>query len=722
MYISHLYQRETPPFDWVIQSNDAHCAGVACLASKYASDFGFGNWGRLLGLLHDRGKEKTDFQNYIKYRSGYSTIPTKWSDKSHSQVGAIILNNSKYSDPFKMLANIIAGHHRGLYDTFELEPLLKNNLPEETDVSVPDLTIDRPTFKLDKDDIHHLARMLYSCLVDADFLDTEAFMHQETSIKRSDNDNVDSLKELLNKHLSSMRRTSSGDINLLRQKIQDQCVNESRCATGFYTLTVPTGGGKTLASVLWAINHAAHNSLKRIIIAIPYTSIIVQTAQVLRNIFGEENVLEHHSVVDESLVSEKNKLATENWDAPIVVTTNVQLFESMFSNRPGKCRKLHSVCKSVVILDEVQTLPLSFLQPVCDALKSYSKMFGTSFLFCTASQPIIDGNRKGLGNAIFKGISPDAIRNLITDDFKLHDRLRRADIIFEDKSFTEKEIASEISMQNKVLCIVNSRKLAKTIFDCLGKDSPENIHLSRMMCPAHIRETIDQIKDTLKNSPRSKIRVVSTQLIEAGVDIDFPIVFRQFSGLDSILQAAGRCNREGRLTCGHTHVFSIEGHSDYGGIRFASDAMKSLLHQRSGSDWFSPEVMTEYYRILYSKTPSFDKDSISDLYSNPKSVSYEEISKRFKLINDAGFTVIVNFKDSPELIDRLRNSGPTISLMRELGLYSVTINKRLFDQFLKMGIVEEVWEGIFYIPLTEQYDHRTGLKTNNEFLEQSYII
>lgn len=721
MYISHLYQREIPPFDWIVQSNNEHCEGVACLASKFASDFGLGNWGKLLGLFHDKGKEKTDFQNYIKYTSGYSTNITKWSDKSHSLVGAILLHN-KYADPFKIMPNIIAGHHRGLYDMVELTPLLSEVIPKEIIDTDSDINIEKTAFKLDKNDIHHLTRMLYSCLVDADFLDTEAFMQKEKSRKRHKDIDLISLKKLLDAHLLSLRESSSGDINLLRQEIQNQCLAGSTGDTGFYTLTVPTGGGKTLASVLWALNHAIHNSMNRVIIAIPYTSIIVQTAQILRNIFGEENVLEHHCVVEDSNVSEKNKLAAENWDAPIVVTTNVQFFESIFSNRPGACRKLHSICKSVVILDEVQNLPLTFLQPVSDALKSYSKMFGSSFLFCTASQPIMDGIRKGLGNAVFKGIPSDAIHELIPSDFNLHVRLNRVKISFDDNNYSEEQIANKLSSHDKVLCIVNTRRLAKTIYDNLDKVDGEYLHLSRMMCPAHIKETITYIKNILKNNPDRKLRVVSTQLIEAGVDIDFPVVYRQFSGLDSILQAAGRCNREGMLDCGRTYVFNIEGHVDFGSVKFSSYAMKSLLNQKPDADWFSPEIMQEYYKILYSKTNTFDKDSISDLYSNPSNVCYEEISRKFRLINDVGVPVIVNYDDSSVFIERLKISGPSRFLMRKLGLYTVSINKLIFDDFRKMGIIEQPWDGIFYISLKEQYDLKTGLKTNNEYLEQSYII
>lgn len=721
MIISHLYKSGDSDKDWVIQSNDDHCVGVASLAARFASEFGLGNWGKIIGLLHDRGKEKSDFQNYIRYSSGFDTSRKSWSDKSHSLIGAIIVHK-EFCDPFKMMPNAIAGHHRGLYDTDELETLLTHGMPPEIDTRMPDIVPDKPAFKLCKEDVHHLGRMLFSCLVDADYLDTEAFTQQTKSEMRARCSNLEALRDSLASHLAALRMNAKGNVNGIRRMVQDHCEEASKDKPGFYSLTVPTGGGKTLASMLWAISHALHNFKRRIIVAIPYTSIIVQTAQALRNIFGDENVLEHHSAVDENSMSESNKLAAENWDAPIVVTTNVQLFESMFSNHPGKCRKLHSLCNSVVILDETQSLPLSFFQPICDAMQSYSRLFGTSFLFCTASQPIMDGERKGLGNAVFKGIQQEKIKPLIPESLNLHDRLRRVSIEFEGERRTAREVASRLSEYEKVLCIVNSRKLAKEIYDNLEQSDAENIHLSKMMCPLHIKSLIEYVKETLRLWPCKKMRVVSTQLIEAGVDIDFPVVYRQFCGLDSILQAAGRCNREGALECGRTYVFSSADHRDYGSIKFASDAMRSLLNQNGQADWFSPQTMNEYYKILYTKTPSFDDKRIADLYCNPQKVRYEEIAEKFALISDEGVSVIVNYKDSSTLVERLRQTGPTRSLMRELGLYTVTIPKRQRDEFVKSGVAEEVWPGIFYIPNPGQYSTKTGLKTDNDYIDQLYII
>ena len=263
------------------------------------------------------------------------------------------------------------------------------------------IQLNKAKFTLTENQINHLVRVLFSCLVDADYLDTEKFMNVSSASQRGHHKKLSELQILLEDHFCKLNNNSEDStVNVIRRCVQEQCIKMSSGENGFYSLTVPTGGGKTLSSLLWAMRHAVCNGQKRIIIAIPYTSIIVQTASVLKSIFGEENVLEHHSqftidsIIDKD-IRLKAKLASENWDYPIVVTTNVQLFESMFSNKPSDCRKLHNIANSVIILDEVQTLPTDYLQPIVDALKSYQRMFGISVLFTTASQPVLSGLIEG---------------------------------------------------------------------------------------------------------------------------------------------------------------------------------------------------------------------------------------------------------------------------------------------------------------------------------------
>lgn len=715
--ISHLYNDG----EWHIQTNEEHCEGVARLAAEFASEFGLAEWGRMMGLLHDRGKEGDGFQAYIRRSSGYDTMSFSTSKKDHSYVGAILAHRHPY-DNFYWLSNAIAGHHRGLYDIHDLEPDMKEAIPNEVSQTIPNVKLPLPKFRFTSNDANHISRMLFSCLVDADWLDTERFMDSDKAADRGNFSTLDELNQRLHTYLQKLKALPSTPLNDLRNEIQAKCADAATLDPGFFELTVPTGGGKTIASVIWAIRHALIYNKKRVIIAIPFTSIIVQTAAKLREIFGEGNVVEHHSAINESAADDRSLLACENWDAPIVVTTNVQLFESMFSNRPAACRKLHSIANSVVILDEVQTLPLSFLQPIVDAMSSYAKLFGTSFLFCTASQPILDGQRKGCGVDPFKGIERSRIRSVISEDMRLHDRLRRTTISIDDTPYSYGSLAEILRKYKRVLCIVSSRRHALELYDELSKDTDiTTIHLSRSMCSAHILEKINEIKQTLAD-PDKEIRVVSTQLIEAGVDIDFPVVYRQLAGLDSILQAAGRCNREGKMKEGQTIVFSFKDDRQSSFLRFASDTMKDMISQSPDTDWLSPGTMRKYYEKLYYRTQCFDTNGVGKLLGNPKSCQFEEACDKFHLIDEVGSNIIVNFGNAEALIQQLIDKGPSRKLSRQLGRFSVTVPQRVFNEFRNAGLIEEPYPGFFFIPLKDQYDDNVGLKSKNEFEEQTFII
>ena len=573
-------------------------------------------------------------------------------------------------------------------------------------------------------DANHLSRMLFSCLVDADCLDTEWFMDSESARKRINGITLQSLLPILETYIDNLqKRNSESEVNAVRRQVQERCVSMSDVEKGFYSLTVPTGGGKTLSSLSWALRHAVHNGMKRIIIAIPYTSIIVQTASVLKQIFGEEAVLEHHSNFNPQSLTGKDmqhkaKLATENWDYPIVVTTNVQLFESMFSNKPSDCRKLHNIANSVIILDEVQTLPTDFLQPIVDALKSYQRMFGISVLFTTASQPVLSGLIEGCNpKAAFQGI--DNITEIIPKEYALHDKLRRVCLKIDNAGSSYDEIAERLSRHNKVLCIVNTRNDAREIFERLPKEGL-TIHLSRMMCPRHVSKAIQEIKQALTDNSETVVRVVATQLIEAGVDIDFPVVYRQEAGLDSILQAAGRCNREGKLNMATTYVFSLSvEHNLYGSI---IDANNARLNMVNVNDWFAPETMTEYFRQLYCRKETFDKKDIKTLLYKHTEMCFAEAAKEFRLIEEAGTTVYVNMDDSLELVERLKTDGITYSLMKQLSQYSVNIHERDFQKLWSYGAIEEVIEGIYVVNDRAQYDENIGLRLDNHWMNEILTI
>lgn len=708
--ISHIRQ-----LDGAIQSNEEHQVGVAQRAETFAAEFGMGDCGRIMGLLHDKGKEQQEWQKYIQ--------GLIHNGPHHAYVGACIAQK-QYPQIAPFIAQPIAGHHRGLYDYCDYVELAKTDIPK--DVTIDDkIPFAFPKFpKLEKYDYHQIVRMLFSCLVDADSLDTESFMTPEQARLRGGHTTMEELLDKLERYLQELKaKASDTEVNRIRNYVQEQCVKESQSEKGFYSLTVPTGGGKTLSSVLWALHHAIKNQQQRIIIAIPYTSIIVQTASTLKTIFGEENVLEHHSNVNSEDIKDKEQrerlqLATENWDYPIIVTTNVQLFESLFSNKRSDCRKLHNIANSVVILDEIQTLPLGFYKPIVHTLDTLHRLFNTSVLFTTASQPILTGRIEGANPyASFDALI--SVYEIIPNEAQLHDKLRRVDLKFMEGSSTYDDIAKELAKHQKVLCIVNTRKDAKDIYDRLPKEGI-CLHLSRMMCPAHVSATIQQVKEALKNEGKTPIRVIATQLIEAGVDIDFPVVYRQEAGLDSILQAAGRCNREGKMGLCTTYVFSLgkEHPLPPGFISQTNNARKGMGQQH---DWFAPEAMTSYFQQLHSRIDDFDSKQIQELLYKPE-CEFEEAACQFHLIDDKTTSVIINWNGSINLYQQLVSQGPSYSLIKKLALYSVNIRERDFRKLKNIGAIEEPYENIYVVTNPDFYKADTGLSLDNQWLEETYII
>ena len=722
--ISHI--RET---DMVIQLNDDHQSGVAILAEKFASEFGMAQFGRIMGLLHDKGKEQEEWQKYIRGVTGYDK---KYSaikkGPNHSYVGAVIANNH-YKELAPLIAQPIAGHHRGLYDYCCYEEEIRRELPKEiSDNEI--IPIQMPNFpKMEKYDLHHLVRMLFSCLVDADSLDTESFMDPDQAKMRGSHTTMEELLVRLEEHLRKLKENSEDTVvNRVRNYVQDQCVKESQGNSGFYSLTVPTGGGKTLSSVLWALHHAVKNNLHRIIIAIPYTSIIVQTAATLKSIFGEENVLEHHSNVNPEDIKdpelrERMLLATENWDYPIIVTTNVQLFESLFSNKRSSCRKLHNIVKSVIILDEVQTLPLGFYKPIVHTLDTLHRVFGVSILFTTASQPVLEGRIQGrIPNATFSAIP--IVSEIIPKEAELHNKLRRTKIVTIKKQLSYNSIAKILMKHDRVLCIVNTRCDAQEIFKALHNEK-NCFHLSRMMCPIHIAKTIENIKYILKNTDEP-IRVISTQLIEAGVDIDFPIVLRQEAGLDSILQAAGRCNREGyeRYLC-NTFVFRIKDSSLPSFVSNGCEALNKTkeyyLSQNREVDYFDKEMMREYFKRLHGQRSSFDNKNVENKSIEHK---YETVANLFQLVENNQKLIVVNWEDSMDYVNSILNNNKRISYKTIIKLmqYCVSINSYGFNILKSMGALEVFTDNIYILRAKNYYDQNTGLVKTNPWLDEPLII
>lgn len=723
-YISHIRKDKEGNIE-AIQSNEEHSLGVAELARKFASNFGMGDFGYVMGLLHDKGKEKEEFQNYIRFENGLINKKTFTQEgKAHAYVGGLMAK--KYMPMIApLIENPIMGHHRGLYDFPDLEKEEEKSIP----AGLIPIELQKPSMPswfasgiLQEKDFHHIERILYSCLVDADFLDTERFMQPQQFKLRGDKASLSDLLPLLNTYLANFGEPKT-EVNKIRSDVQKVCLDRAKDEPGFYSLTVPTGGGKTLSSLVWAINHAIQHYKQRIIIAIPYTSIIVQTADILRNIFGEENVLEHHSniVIEDKKDQDLNsrlQLATENWDYPIIVTTNVQLFESMMGSHSSACRKLHNISNSVLILDEVQTLPTDFLQPIVDSLDTYQRLFGTSVLFTTASQPVLEGDHQGTNPSIqLKGLKE--IREIIPVGWNLHDKLRRVELSIDNSPQTYDSIVAQLVQYDRVLCIVNTRRDAKELFDRLP-DEGICIHLSRMMCPAHVSKKIQEMKEALGNPCNKIVRVISTQLIEAGVDIDFPVVFRQEAGLDSILQAAGRCNREGKNGLCTTYVFSLAGEHPLpnGFISQCNNARRNMIGEY---DWFSPAAMKDYFIQLYSRI-SFDKKDMRYYLYNCRQLMIETAANEFKLIDDTTIPVLVNWENSITLVERLKSEGPSYPLTKQLSQYSVNLRKRDFDEMIKNGLIDEIITGFYVTNCENQYHNNIGLLTDNHWLEETYIV
>lgn len=733
MIISHIKRNTDGSLS--CQTNEEHQQGVAKLASSFAAEFGMADWGYFIGMIHDKGKERYGFQNYIRRENGIGA--PMYDDKTHAWIGALL---AKQIAPqlYPWVTLPILGHHAGLCDYTRLDDFKSKVIPTEVDCTVniliPSLDFFKKNNLLQPDRqkyIHHVVRMLFSCLVDADFLDTERFMQPEKSDVRTTSVQLQDLLPKLKCFLSRLKTDTP--VNRIRKEIQDCCRAAANKPQGVYSLTVPTGGGKTLSSLLWAMLHAIKNGKRRIIVAIPYTSIISQTAAIFKSIFGEEAVLEHHSNYDyhdsEGEYDEFNpeRMATENWDAPIIVTTNVQLFESMYASHPGKCRKLHNIANSVILLDEVQTLPGEHLQAIVDALKAYNDLFGVSLMFTTASQPTLEGERKGHEQNL---LGFEKIEELIPSSMQLHDKLRRVKLEFVDDALSYDEIANRMMQYDRVLCIVNTRKVAAELFDHLPKDE-NHYHLSRNMCPEHVDSTLQTIKDRLKANDGKPIRVVTTQLIEAGVDIDFPVVMRQEIGLDSILQAAGRCNREGKMTeIGTTYVFKIEGvNIPRGTMSYANDARLNMHPQ---DDLFAPNAMTEYFTQYYGKIPSFDKpdnegNNIKRLLHNVKELQFDSGDQYFRLIDDSGYSVVVNYKESTTLVEEMHKGNIGRKIYRKLARYTVTIPKYAFDKLCKTGMIETIESrgketGLYYMSDPKQYNEQFGLSFDNHFINEMLII
>ncbi|MDR1821543.1 MAG: CRISPR-associated helicase Cas3', partial [Oscillospiraceae bacterium] len=706
-----------PDTEW--QTLDAHLQAVAQLAENAAAEFGAGELAHAAGLLHDIGKATEAFQKRL-HGSPMSA--------DHKTEGGRIAVERYGKNIGRLLAYIICGHHAGLPDYSSesgagVDDMLRRtgdkllcDIPETS--AMPQITTTSQSKTHQLFYLTMLIRMVFSALVDADYLDTEAFSSPEKSEKRPKFPTIAAYSELFEpKLLELLSYPQDSTVNISRRGVLNGCLSAAEMPRGFFKLTVPTGGGKTLSSLAFALKHAQINGHSRIIYSIPFTSITEQNADVFRQIFGRDLVLEHHSNAGaDNLSGEASentaRLACENWDAPLVVTTNVQLFESLFAAKPSKARKIHNIANSVIILDEAQTLPDDLLKPTLAALKCLVADFGATVVFCTATQPSIKPEW-------LDGIE---VHEIIEDTAGLFSSLSRTKIQ-KISEISDEALAERLRERHQALCIVNTRRAARKLFSLLG-EGDGHYHLSAVMCPEHRTRVLAEIKERLKNKQRCV--VVSTQLVEAGVDIDFPCVYRALAGIDSIAQAAGRCNREGKLedengnpVPGDVYVFMPEDGLPRGRFQRMAELGQEVMKLYPNP--LLPEAVERFFDMRYGIGEDLDKQNImQDITAKPKEMSFQfrEIEQKYKLIRNEQVGVIIPYDEAARelLREALEARFPT-KYLRKLQRYTVSIYDFEFKELYSRGFILKLGEGTGIYALNEAsmadcYDEKLGLVTD----------
>lgn len=707
-----------------------HLQNVADMAAQFASTFGGQEYAYRAGLLHDLGKYSSEFQRRLKGSK---------EQVDHSTAGAQEAVNT-YQTKGIILAYLIAGHHAGLVDyggVAACDPsclsvrlskerirdyqAYHHDLPEPPPFVQKTLPITLPQGSAGLS-IAQFIRMLYSCLIDADRLDSQRFTDQESYARRQGYPTLQEMLVRLERYLAA--KTAEAEptlVNTIRAKIQSACSEKAALPPGLFTLTVPTGGAKTLSSLLFALRHALRHDLHRVVYVIPFTSIIEQNAKDFRKAVGDEAVLEHHSNLrypdeDEdgwSPESERLKLATENWDAPLIVTTNVQFFESLFASRSSRCRKLHNLAGSVIILDEAQMLPLDYLRPCLAALCDLVRNYGTTVVFCTATQPAL--------NALLPSNSQPV--ELAPEPMELYTALKRVQVV-KIGILTDEEVAAKLQTHSRALCIVNTRQHARRIYEHLRSAAPDDcFHLSARMYPKHRSLVLDEIRARLHE--KRPCRVVSTQLIEAGVNVDFPVVYRAQTGIDSLAQAAGRCNREGRLGReGRVYLFTPEKHGLPKGW-FKKTASIGDMVLRDYDDPLSMAAVQRYFELLYDMGTDLDSKGImaalEEQYRN-LAFPFRTVADKFQIIDELTDTVIIpDDDDSRRLIAEFGPWSDLTDYGRKLQPYMVQVYHPEFQQLYRSGALGDLHGLFFYLRDEGLYDRQLGLTVNQEEVDK-YII
>lgn len=697
-----------------------HLEATSLRAEGFTQAFGAPALGRALALFHDLGKAREEFQAYLRAaaqgRRAQGSPHALWG----AALACAFLGRCQVPG-WEALVLPVLGHHAGLADRGEAQQKLAAALRERqalqgikdvlqawgmTGVLAQSLSkaIEEVAARGQGDNgtrLEFLVRMAFSALVDADYLDTEAHFQPQAARRRGQAPTLEEMwRRLQEDQARLLAQARDSLVNRVRREVYEACLEAAELPPGLFRLTVPTGGGKTRSGLAFALKHALRHGLRRVVVAIPYTSIIDQTAQEYRKILGEEAVLEHHSAYEVPVGEEQSeeairwRLATENWDFPLVVTTTVQLFESIFANTPAKMRKLHRLARSVILLDEVQALPPELLQPTLEALRLLATPveeggYGATVVLSTATQPAFEAIPS------FSGLP---VREVVPNYPQHFAQLRRVAYAFRREPLSWEALAEELRSKPQVMVVLNARKDALALLEALG-DDPHAFHLSALLCPAHRREVLAEVRRRLRSG--EPVRLVSTQVVEAGVDLDFPEVWRAVGPLDRVVQAAGRCNREGQQPSGGQVVlFEPQGgRSPSGPYQEGMGLARLLLNREDPERLHDPGLYREYFRRLFQGVNT-DAHRIQDLR---REMSFPKVAERYRLIRDDTVPVVVPYEGAKEALEAFL-AAPSLEAFRALQPYLVNLYRR---EAHRSPFAEELRPGLFR--WAGGYDPRRGI-------------
>ncbi len=716
-----------------------HLNNVGAIAASCAAHFSASEIAQVAGLLHDLGKYSAEFQARLEgnpARADHATAGAQQAVKRYGLIG-------------KLIAYAIAGHHAGLANgiddgearsTLEVRLKLKpgEDIPStnsiwESEITLP-ISIAMPQLKPQATQagfqLAFFVRMIFSCLIDADRTDTQRYMQslENKPFFKTAHPALDALRDKLDAHLSKMvLKAAPNELNVLRAHILGHSRKQAALPPGLFSMTVPTGGGKTLTSMAFALDHALQYGQRRVIYVIPFTSIIEQNARVFKEAFGDlsNGVIEHHSAFDREAdlklgksnskahYSDKLRTAMESWDAPVIVTTAVQFFESLFADRPSQCRKLHNIANSVIVLDEAQTLPLKLLRPVMAAIDELARNYKCTIVLCTATQPAL---REDQG--FFNGFQN--VREIAPEPEKLFEQLKRTQVHAIGPQ-TDEQLVDCLRNHQQVLIIVNNRRHARSLYDAI-KDEPGAYHLSTLMMAKHRSSVLDVVRQKLSSGEPCKL--ISTSLIEAGVDVDFPVLYRAEAGLDSIAQAAGRCNREGKRPLGESivSVFQSDDWSAPPELAQLAGNMRMVMRNHA-CDVLAPEAMSLYFKHVYSgRGTELDAKNLLAMHNNHApnlSFPFQNIAKAFSMIESHLQPVIVPLdRNAKGLVQSLRIAEKVGGIARQLQPYLVQVPKTGFEALRKAGAIsviasEKFGDQFWMLENMDLYTEDAGLSWEN---------